>query len=90
MRNAAFITTIANYIVDRAEAGWNLENIIGSIRADRSEVTLDEFQAALAEAFHDDTSKAVKMLAIDAMMEELQPVIREVCEGMTSRVAENP
>jgi len=37
MTDAARITTIANYIVDKAEAGWSLQDILDAIRADSSD-----------------------------------------------------
>ena len=63
MVDAARITRIANYIIDKAEAGWSFAEILDTLRAERSGVTLAEVQAALAEAFHDDTSTAVKRMA---------------------------
>jgi hypothetical protein len=73
MRDAGYISGIANYIIDKAEAGWSLDDILSSIRSERSEVTLAEVQAAIMEAFHDDTSDAVEMLAIDAAIGALDP-----------------
>ena len=79
MRDAAFITRIANYIVDKSEAGWSLDDILSSIRSERSEVTLAEVKAAVAEAFHDDTcGGAVKRLGTDAFDAALNEVVAEV------------
>jgi hypothetical protein len=71
--DAARITMIANYIIDKAEAGWSLQDIIDAVLRG-SNVTLADFQAALAEAFHDDTSVAVKRLAeaeFDRLIDEV-------------------
>jgi hypothetical protein len=68
--SAARITTIANYIIDKAEAGWSLQDILAAIRAERSGVTLAEAHAAIREAFNDDASTAVKKLALDHLAEE--------------------
>jgi hypothetical protein len=64
MSNTARITTIANYIIDKAEAGWSLQDILETVHAERSGVTEAEVQAALKEAYEDDTSTAVKRLAV--------------------------
>jgi hypothetical protein len=71
-RQPDFITAIANYIIDMAEAGWNLEDILDHIHGDSSEVTLAEVQAALAVAYADDTSDTVKKLATKAVVDMLE------------------
>jgi hypothetical protein len=70
-RHPEFITAIANYIIDKAEAGWNLDDILDHIRGDSSEVTLAEVKAAMAEAYADDTSNAVKKLATKYVVDQL-------------------
>jgi hypothetical protein len=43
------VSTIANYIIDKAESGWSLQDILDAIRADPSEVTLAEVKARAHE-----------------------------------------